>query len=199
MIINRSLDVLEHHFGELVKGNLTVTIGIDLLDDVVDDCLLKILTKGKDLLDLISGDGTTTIFIEHLERRLELVVGEEVLLVHGGNHEFGVINSTTAIDIDLIEHLIDFLVGHGLTEVLEISIFDLLLVELTVTVGIHGSEHFIDAFSFLLGEELTGNESKSCLLELGLSIELTEVGKCGHTTFFGDSFFLLVSGLLNPW
>jgi len=51
-----SLDVFEHHFGKFVEGNLTITIGIYLLDDFIDNTLFKILTKGKDLLDLVGRD-----------------------------------------------------------------------------------------------------------------------------------------------
>jgi Ca2+-binding EF-hand superfamily protein len=111
------LAVLKHHLGELIERDFTIAVSINLLDDLVDDFFVEVLTETEDLLDLVGRDGTTAILIEHLESSLELVVAEQVLLVHGSNDEFRVINSSTSISIDLVEHLIDFFIGKTLTEV----------------------------------------------------------------------------------
>jgi hypothetical protein len=45
------------------------------------------LAEGQHLLDLFDRDGTTSIFVEHFERCLQLVVRKQVLLVQSGNNE----------------------------------------------------------------------------------------------------------------
>ena len=70
------VDVLEHHLSELVVRDLAIAVLVDLLDDRVDDGLVQSLSEGKDLLDLVSRDGTTAVLVEHLEGGLQLVRGE---------------------------------------------------------------------------------------------------------------------------
>jgi hypothetical protein len=160
-------DVLEHHGGEFVVRDLTVTVLINLLDDLVDDVLVESLTERQHLLDLISRDGATAVLVEHLERSLKLVAGEHVLLVHGSDDELRVVNLAVAISIDAVEHLIDLLISQLLTEEFLVADLDLLLGELAVTVEVHGTEHLIDLLLLLLGQELSSDESVRGLLQLG--------------------------------
>lgn len=169
------VDVLEHHLGELVVGDLSVTVLIDLLDDGVDDRFVQGLPEGKDLLDLVGGNGTATVLVEHLEGSLQLVRGKEVLLVHGGNHEFGVLDLTIAVLIDTSKHVIDLVVRKGLTEELLVAVLDLLLGQLAVAVDVHGSENLVDFLLLLFGEQLRRDESVSGLLQLGLGVEAGQV------------------------
>jgi len=193
------LAVFKHHFGEFIKGDFTVAIGINLLDDLVHDFFIEVLTEAEHLLDLIGRNGTTAILVEHLERSLELVVAEQVLLVHGSNDEFRVINGTTSISIDLVEHFIDLLVRETLTEVLSIAILDLFLGEFTIAVDVHGSEHLVDLLLLVFGQELGGDESESGLLKFGVSVEALEVAESAHCDVLGNRILLSLLGILDPW
>jgi len=190
--------VLEHHGGELFVRDLTITVLIDLLDDLVHDALVEGLTEGQHLLDLVGRNGTTAVLVEHLEGSLQLVGREEVLLVHGGDDELRVVDLTVTVGIDAVEHLIDLLVGQVLAEELLIADLDLFLVEFTITVEVHGAENLIDLLLLLLGKKLSGNERIGGLLELGGSVEVLEIAKSGD----GDLRVELLEGsrlsILNP-
>jgi hypothetical protein len=137
-----------------------------LLDDFVNDFLVQVLTEGQYLLDFIVGNGTTAILIEHLKCGLKFVGAEKSLVVHGCDNELRVIDFTTSISIDLVEHLINLIIPELLAKVFSVSELDFLLGEFTITVDVHGFENFIYFLLFLLGEELRGNECVGCLLEL---------------------------------
>lgn len=143
------MDVLEHHGGELLVGDLTVTVGVDLGDDLGHDSLVEGLAEGEHLLELVCRDGATAVLVEHLERSVELVVAEQALLVHGGDHELGVVDLAVAVSINLSKHFVDLLVGETLAEVLCVSILYLLLRELAVAVDVHCSEHFVNVLLLL--------------------------------------------------
>ena len=78
---------------------------------------------------------------------------------------------------------------------LSISLLDLILIQLSISVEIHGSEDIGDLLLFLLGKKLTGDESICGLLQLGFGIEILEVGKGTNSLLTVD----LVLTLLNPW
>jgi hypothetical protein len=80
--------------GEFFVRNFSIAVSIDLLDDLLDHSFIKVLTEGENFLDLSNRDGTATIFIEHLEGSLELIVTQQVLFVQSGNNEFRVLNFT---------------------------------------------------------------------------------------------------------
>jgi len=193
------LAVFKHHLGEFIEGNFTVAISINLLDDLVHDFFIEVLTEAEHLLDLIGRNGTTAILVEHLECSLELVVAEQVLLVHGGNDKFGVVNGSGSISIDFVEHVINFLVGQTFTEVLRITVLDFLLGELTIAVDIHGSEDLVDLLLLVFGQELGGDESESGLLKFGVGVEALEVAESSHSDILRDSILLSLLGVLDPW
>ena len=62
-----SLDVFEHHLSEFIEGDLTITVGVNLSENLLDNFLVEVLAEGEHLLDLIHGNGTTTVLVEHLE------------------------------------------------------------------------------------------------------------------------------------
>lgn len=152
--------------GEFLVRNFSIAIGVDLLDDLLDNLLVEVLAEGKDLLDLSNGDGTTAIFVEHPECSLQLIVTQEVLLVKRCHNELRVLDFTRAISIDFVKQVVDFLVSKLAPKEFSISFLDLVLLELAVTIQIHGSENLVDLLFFLLGEQLRGNESVSGLLQL---------------------------------
>jgi len=68
------IGVLEHHGGKLLVGDLSIAVGINLIDDLLDNSLVQVLSEGKHLLDLVRGDGTTAVLVKHLESRVQFVV-----------------------------------------------------------------------------------------------------------------------------
>lgn len=192
------LDVLQHHGSKLFVRNLTVSVLVDLLDDLLHDGLFKMLTKGKHLLDLIRRDGTSAILVEHLERSVEFVVAEEILLIHGGDHELRVVDLTIAVRIDLCKHFIDLLVGQVLAEVIRVPVFNFILGKFSVTISIHGTEDLVNVFLLLLGQELGGDESVSGLLQLRLRVEVLEVLKGTHSHVSVQVGLLQLIHFLDP-
>lgn len=192
------LDVLQHHGSKLFVRNLTVSVLVDLLDDLLHDCLFKMLTKGKHLLDLVRRDGTSAILVEHLERSMEFVVAEEILLIHGGDHELRVVDLTVAVRVDLGKHFIDLLVGQTLAEVISVPVFNFLLGKFSVTISIHGTEDLVNVFLLLLGQELGGDESVSGLLQLRLGVEVLEVLKGTHSHVGAQIGLLKLIDFLDP-
>ena len=49
-----SLDVLEHHLGELVERDFSVTVGVDLAEDLLHNFLVEVLAEREHLLDLVN-------------------------------------------------------------------------------------------------------------------------------------------------
>lgn len=170
-----SLDVLEHHLRELLVRDFAVPVRVDLLDDLLDHGLIQVLAEGKHLLDLLDGDGAATIFVEHFEGRLQLVVAQQVLLVQRCDNELRVLDLAGAVGVDLLEQLVDFLVGELSAEELGISFLDLVLLELAVAVQVHGSEHLVDLLLLLLGQQLRGDEGVRGLLQFRRGIEVLQI------------------------
>ena len=60
-----------HHADELFEGDLSITIGIHLIDYLVHVFAAKLLlSKRQDFTDLISCDYTRAIFVKHAESGL---------------------------------------------------------------------------------------------------------------------------------
>jgi hypothetical protein len=74
--------------GKLVIGDLSVTVLVNLLDDLGNNFFIKVLSEGENLFDFVNGDGTTTVFVEHFESSLQLVIRQEILFVEGSYNEF---------------------------------------------------------------------------------------------------------------
>lgn len=159
-------DILEHHGGEFLERNLSVSILVHLLDDLLDHRLFQLLSERKHLFDLVSGDGTSTVLVEHFKCSMKLVVGEQVLLVHGGHNELRVVNLTISIGVDLSEHLVNLLLGELSSEELHVSVLNLFLGEFSIAIYVHGSEHLVDLLLLLLAQQLRGDEGKGRLLQL---------------------------------
>ena len=108
---------------------------------------------------------------------MELVVGKQVLLVHSGDNELRVVNFSRVVSVNLLEHFIDFLVVQRSSEELEITVLNFIFGELSITINIHGSENLVNGLFLLLSKQLRGDESISGLLQLGVGIEVLQVGK----------------------
>ena len=74
--------------GKLVIGDLSVTVLVNLLDDLGNNFFIKVLTEGEHLFDFVNGDGTTAVFVEHFESSLQLVIRQEILFVEGSYNKF---------------------------------------------------------------------------------------------------------------
>ena len=85
---NSLVNIFEHHLGKLIIGDLSVTVLVNLLDNLRNNVLIKVLTEGENLFDFINGDGTTAVFVEHFESSLQLVIRQEILFIQGGYYEF---------------------------------------------------------------------------------------------------------------
>ena len=141
---------------ELLKRDLTITININLLDNHVDRLLAKRVrpTKSEHLTDLISCDDARAVFIKHAEGSLQLILRGQLSLLHGSHHELRVVDEATSVCIDCVEHVCDFLIGHHLAVVLQISFFDLLNTQLAIAIFIKRFEHLGQIVSFLLAKQL---------------------------------------------
>jgi hypothetical protein len=133
-----------HKLLELLVRDLTVPIDVDLIDDFVNQFVVKVLTEGKNSLKLFGRNGTSSVLVEHLECRVQLAARIQRLHIHCGNDKFGVVNGSTVVRVDLRKHLIDLLIGQALSEMLRISFLNLILRELTIAIEVHGSKNIID-------------------------------------------------------
>jgi len=82
VIISSFLNILKHHGGKLVIRNFSVSVLINLFNDHLNDIFVEVLSERQDLLNLVSGDRTSAILVEHLKGSLKLVIAEQILLVH---------------------------------------------------------------------------------------------------------------------
>ncbi len=137
--------------GKLIIGDLSVTVLVNLLDDLRNNFFIKVLAEGENLFDFVNGDGTTAVFVEHFESSLKLIIRQQILFIEGGYHELGVLDLTVAVSVNLVEHVINFFVGQVSSEILLVSFLDFVLLQLSVTVEVHGSEDLIDLLLLVLG------------------------------------------------
>ena len=112
---------------------------------------------------------------------MKLVVGEKVLLVHGGNNKLRIVDESTLVSVDGIKHLLNVSLVEILSEELIIPVHDFLFGELSITVLINCLENLSQVLFFSFGEELTGNESESGLLEFLIGSESLEIGESSHS------------------
>ena len=168
-----------HHLDELLELDLTVTILVDLFDNGVDSLNAKSIraTEAENLADLISGDNTRAILVEHAEGGVQLLLRGQAALASGGNHEFGVVDEAAVISVDSTEHLLNLLVGHDSSVVFQVALFNFVHGKLAVSVLIEGSEDLGKVVTFLLAHELRCDESVSGLLEGNVRLEFAEVIK----------------------
>ena len=60
-------NIFEHHGGKLLVRNLPISVFVDLGNELLHNLLVQILTETQNLLQLLGGDWTAAIFVEHLE------------------------------------------------------------------------------------------------------------------------------------
>lgn len=168
-----------HHGDELLELNFTVTVLVDLFDNAVDglDAERISATEAENLADLVSGDDTRAVLVEHAESGVELLLRGEAALACGSNYELGVVDEAAVVGVDSAEHFLDFRVGHNSTVVLQVALLDLLHGELTIAVLIEGPEDLGEVVTLLLAHELRGDESIGGLLECNVGLEFAEVVK----------------------
>ena len=112
---------------------------------------------------------------------MQLLLRSQVRLVRGSYDELSIIDEAGVVCIDSTEHLLDLLVGHDPTVVLQVASFDLIHGELTVTIGIKGLEDLGEIVAFTLAHQLRGNERVSGLFERNVAIEFAQVVKSVHS------------------
>jgi len=178
-----------HHLDEFLEGNVTIVVLIDLSDNGVNSCAgeLVVSTETENFLNLILGDGTGAVLIEHLEGSLELVVGSELLFVHGSNDELGVVNETRIVSVDLLEHLVNFFVRHNSTVMFNVTFGNFVLGKLSVTVLIESLEDASEVVFLGFGQKLGGNEGVGGLLQGLVGSEVLEVVKGTDKQQFNSS------------
>jgi len=171
-----SIDIF-HHLDEFLKGDLSISVVVDLLDNGVKGCFVKLVgaTKREDFLNFIGGNHTRAVFVKHLERGLQFFVCSKLVFVQGGNDKLRVVNETTLVGIDCVEHLFDFLVGHNLAVVFKIAFLNFLHGKFAISILVERLEDFGKTIAFSFGKELTRNKCKSCLLHSSVCFERFEV------------------------
>jgi len=168
-----------HHCDELLEGDLSVSILVDLFNDSVDgSCAQGVRTSElQNFFNLFSRNNARAVLVEHLEGSLELVVRGQLTLVHGGNHELRVVNETASISVHGVEHDFDLFVRHHLSVVFKVTFLHFLDGELSVSVLVKGAENLGQVVSLSLREELGGNEGVGSLLEGLVDAETLHVVK----------------------
>ena len=161
-----------HHLFEFFKGDFSISVLVNLFNNLVKHAGGNgVVSEAEDGLDLVSGDDTGSILVEHLEGGSEELNVVELLLVHGGNDEFSVVNKSTVVGIHHLEHFLDLVVGDNFTVMLDVSLLDLFHGETTVTILVEGLEDLGHLFLLALGEHLGCNVSVSGLLHGSIGTE----------------------------
>lgn len=195
-----SITNLSHHIFKFLIGDFSVSVLVNLFNDLIKYTRLEgVVAKAEDSLNLVSGDDSGSILVEHLEGGLEEVNGVELLLVHGGNDEFSVVNKSTVVGVDHFEHFLDLVVGDNFTVVLDVALLDLLHGETAVTVLVEGLEDLGHLFLLALGEHLGCDVSVSGLLHGSFGTEGLKVleGTEGDGLVNGSLSLLLDPGVLE--
>ncbi len=168
-----------HHGDELAELDVSVAILVNLLDDGIDglDTKSVLASEAENLTNLISRDHARVVLVEHLEGGVELLLGSQARLAGSSHDKLRVINEATVVGIHSLEHLLDLLVGHDSTVVLQVADLDLIHGEFTISVGVEGFEHLGKVVAFALVHELRGDEGESCLLQSDVRVELLQIVK----------------------
>ena len=97
---------------EFFKRNLAITVGVSLHKYFVNGQLIDILAQREHLFQLILGYGHIAVLVKHIEGSTQFFLTQKLLLVHRGDNEFGIVDLSGAIDVDLGIDLIDHLICH---------------------------------------------------------------------------------------
>jgi len=95
-----------HHRDELFERDLSVTVGVHLLFNVLDRfCVQRIRTaKLKSCNDLASIDQTGAVLVEHPKGCLKSVLRNQLSFLHGSHHELRKVDETTLVSVDSVEY-----------------------------------------------------------------------------------------------
>ena len=126
-------------------------------------------------LDLVSTDRSTIIFIEHLKGLLQLIVIHQTLIVHRCHHELRVVDRPIPIDVDFLEDLIYLLFSDRYSKMVFITVQNLFLTQVTVSVNIESLKYLFQMVCFIFRNQLRCNESECSLSKFLFSTEVSEV------------------------
>jgi hypothetical protein len=109
-----------------------------------------IIFVSKHSLNFFRRDRTGTVFVKHFESSLKELVGVEVVAVDCGNDELSVVDEAGFVTVDRIEHVFNLFIRHYFTIMVQVSLFDLIHGEFTVSIFVEGLENFSKFFFLTL-------------------------------------------------
>lgn len=112
---------------------------------------------------------------------MQLLGGSKIALVGCGDNELGVVNETTVVSVDSLEHLLDFGVGHNSTVVFKISLLYFFHGKFAVTILVESLEDFGKVVAFLLAHKLGSDEGVGSLFESNITVKATQVVESRHS------------------
>ncbi len=127
--------------------------------------------------------------IEHFEGLEQFIFSDHVFLVHGGHHKLCVVDRPVSVQINFLEHFIDFLFANWNSKHVFVALQDLLFRQVAIAILVQLLEYLFQVLCLFLTTQLTRNESKSGLLEFELRFEVSQVAQSlGSDNFF--NFFI---------
>lgn len=94
---------MEHGIVELVARDHLVVVFVHLIHDGVPQNCVLLVASVEHVFKLISADLSVTIGVEHPESDIQVLLAEQFCSVHGGRHEFGVVDLAIPVGIQLLD------------------------------------------------------------------------------------------------
>ena len=118
---------------------------------------------GKDLADLVIRNRTSPVFVKHFESLLEFLIRKHNFFRNCRNDELRIVNLATSVEIYLLKHVINILVGQVFSEIILPAILNFFFGQLGISIFVHEPKHLVDVFSLFFGDALGGYERISGL------------------------------------
>ena len=106
---------------------------------------------------------------------MQLLLTDQLFLVHGRHHELCVVNRAITVDVYSIKHVVDMFIGQGDVEVIFVSLLYLLLVQRSISVIVNQFKDLLQIFLLLLSGQMRSDKGHCRLLYLLMPLEGLEV------------------------
>lgn len=147
------------------------------MEHFIPDGLVDVFADTDDIFDLACVDAATVVLVEHPERTLQLLVGEDLITGNGRRHELTEVDFARLVGVNHCEDAIDLVLGKLVpVEVSEPS-QQLVILELAVLVRVQLGEDRLQLSGLLFRGHIHDHHGHRRLLQLLGRIELGHVSE----------------------
>jgi hypothetical protein len=165
MYILASFKQPTHHNSELFKGDLSIAILVNLVQDTQPDFFAYIRPDAQHFFDFIGTDGSSPVFVVQGKSLFEFLVLKQLISIDGCCYEFTEVNFSTVVNIDQFENLVHLFLGEVTVEFF-VALEELVVLKLSVFVFVELMEDLLQTINLFFGDHVLHHHAHCRLLHL---------------------------------